>query len=438
MSVEIKGSKLEVDVVVEDPAILAAFKAASETGRNLEDYHSVLLSIGAQAATLSSNTAGAEKIEASLAHAKTAIEAVGESVEKTVDARIRAVTAEDGELAKNIDGALRDFRGNLENLIAGEDAPVRQAIMKSLKESQDKIREDMSRQVKDQREELVKLLNPTDPTSPLREIVTKIETVASAVSEVRLAQQQAEMEAAKISALETGTFGGLDYEAIAVNSVQQIASLAGDDCLPTGSRVGNIPRSKVGDAVVELKRGAAVFSRMVVECKNQAMSKSEWEKECDLARRNRAAVGFIGLCKHQSHMPNGHRFMVLAPDKIVVAFNPEEEAPDLLVMVYQLVKMVSMSHAGELDEISIADVNANIDEALRSMEKFESLNRNAKTIENAAVKIQAEAKEIRDGVKANLQSIQAAILRGTEPPALESAVALEIEGDETDNDSTNG
>ena len=425
MTIELSGnSVLVTDYTIDDPAVVAAFSAAQEAGRDLGDFLGVLLSIGAQAATLSSNTAGAEKIEASLAQTKEAIQNITQTVEKSVDAKIAAVTADDGQLAKNIDGALGAFRVNLEKLIAGEDAPVRKEILKSLEDSQAKIRDDFARQVNAQRDQIAKLLDPAEPTSPLRGIVASIDGVAAQIKEVRDSQLEVSV---RETALEGGTFGGLAYEEVAVARVQQVAAIAGDDCQPTGDIRGIIPRSKMGDAVVDLKRGATVYARMVVEAKNKALTKAEWEKEAEGAKRNRAATGFIGLCKHQHDMPNGHRIMVLAPDMIVLAFDPETESGELMVMVYQLVKMITMSSAGHLDEINIADVNANADNAVKAIERFDALLKNVSAIRNSAKKIEEDADFIRSQVTASLSSIQAAIQRGSEPPVLESAVSLEIE-----------
>ena len=426
MSIKISGNTVHIaNYTVDDPAVVAAFAAAEEAGRDLEEFLGVLLSIGAQAATLSSNTAGAEKIEASLAQTKEAIQNITETVEKSVDAKIAAVTADDGQLAKNIDGALGAFRANLEKLIAGEDAPVRKEILKSLEESQTKIRDDFARQVTAQRDQIAKLLDPAEPTSPLRGIVASIDGVAAQIKEVRESQLEVSVREA---ALEPGVSGGNDYEDDVFLRLQQIAGFAGDDCQATGKVVGRIPRSKKGDAVVDLKRGASVYSRLVMEAKNQAMTIAEWEAEVKGSMENRAAAGFIGLCKHLSDMPNGNRLLVLAPNVIVLAYNPEEDSGELLVMVYQLVKMICMSHTGQLDEISIADVNANVDIALKAIDKFDSLSRNVSAIKNSADKILAEANEIRARVGDSLTAIQTAILRGSEPPVLESAVAaMEIE-----------
>jgi hypothetical protein len=425
MSVTVSTKEVRIEnFVITDVAVVAAFTAAQESGKDPETFLTALLEIGAQVASLGSNSAGAEKIEASIAQAKTTIQHLAEQVQKTVKEQIASVTAEDGDLAKNIDGSLETLRSELETLVAGEDAPVRVAIMKSLEESQGKIRADITTQNKVQRDQIAQLLDPADPTSPLRDLVARIDGVAKAVADMHDEQKAI---AIREDALEGGVFGGLSYEAVVVQAVQRIAALAGDDCEPTGHLTGRVPRSKKGDGIVDLKKGAAVFARMVLEAKNQALTKADWEAEAKGSCENRAATGFIGLCKHLTDMPNGNRLLFLAPNSVVLAFDPEVDSVDMLVMVYQLVKMVSMSHTGQLDEISIADVNAGVDEALKGLDKFDSLTRNANAIKNSADKILSEANGIRAVVHEQLSRIQAAIAKGSEPEALEAATSLELD-----------
>jgi prophage DNA circulation protein len=170
-----------------------------------------------------------------------------------------------------------------------------------------------------------------------------------------------------------------------------------------------------------------VFSRIVVEAKNKALTKSEWEKEAAGSKENRAATGFLGMCKNLNDMPNGSRVLILDEQSIVIAFDPEIDDPNLLGLVYQMVRMATLSSSGQLDEVNIAEVNRALDDALKALDKFDSITKSAAAVKNSADSIIKEANSIRTSIGSNLGIAQSAISRGLEPEALESATALELE-----------
>ncbi len=80
MSVELSSNQVLIrDHVVSEAAIVAEFKAASEAGKNIEEFLNAILSLGAQVVALGSNTASAEKIDASVDQAKIAIKEVADN-----------------------------------------------------------------------------------------------------------------------------------------------------------------------------------------------------------------------------------------------------------------------------------------------------------------------------------------------------------------------
>jgi hypothetical protein len=407
MSLEITPTSVFISQhTITDIAVITEFNAAVESGKSPDEFLNSLLSLGAQVVALGSNTASAEKIDASVDQAKSAIKEVAENFEGTIQKQVATFAAEDGVLVKGFNQVMDQFRDEIEEMTAGEDSPLRSAMLKSLDDAKDKIHLDIKNQVSSQKKEIAELLDPSNPTSPLRSLSTKLDLLGNAVEKVQL---EVAKEVAVAEIVEAGVTGGLDYEDEAVAIVQRIAAMAGDDCEPTGHLTGRVARSKKGDGVIDLKVGPTVADRIVLEAKNSQLSKLDWERECEGSKDNRAANGFIGLCKHLDDMPNGSRIMILDSQSIVLAFDPNEDDAQLLYLVYQLVKMNTLSSSGRLDEVNIVEVRKSLDDALKALEKFDNLTKSASAIENSAASIKKDALSIRSIITDRLSAAQAAM-----------------------------
>lgn len=409
MSVELRDSAIIIEgLTIQEPVVVANVKSAADAGRNPQDSVRSMLVLGAQVMSMSSSSAGAETIEASIGHAKQAIHEATQALDDSVKRQLAEVIADDGQLAKNMESVMSNFRGRIEALTAGEDSPLRTAMLKSLDETQKRIREDVFSQITSQKSHIATLLDPLDPTSPLRFMVDRIESLGKSIDSLK---EGLAKETAVAEIVEAGVFGGLDYEMVAVKAIQNIASYAGDDCEPTGNITGRIARSKMGDGVVDLKVGSQVYSRIVLEAKNKSLSKLDWERESQGSKQNRAAMGFIGLCKHISDMPNASRILILDSRSIVVAFDPDRDDLQLLALVYQLVKLNTLSNAGSAEEIDLGEINNSLEAALKSLEKFDLITKNASAIRNAADSITKDAGIVRRQISEELENAQNELMR---------------------------
>ena len=413
------GTITFVDVVIKDAVIAAEFTSAIEAGVDPVEFAYSLLDIGARTASLRSNTAGAEKIEASINQAKTSISETAKTLEEAVKKQVKDLAADDGVLIKGIQSIIDTYQEEVEELASGEDSELRKAMLKLLKDAKEEISKDVKNTVDAQRKAIGELLDPANATSPLRSLAEKMQGVVDSIEDIK---RESATEVAVAEALETGITGGLDYESVAVNATQQVASLAGDDCEHTGGFTGRVPRSKMGDGVVDLKVGGKVYGRIVVEAKNSKLTKKDWEAEAKGSKENRGASGFIGFCKHPNDMPNNSKILILDPQTIVIQFNPEFEDLTFLALVYQIVKMNTLNNAGKLDGLDIAEVNINLQEAIRELGDFDELKKTASSIENGAIKVKKQADSIRKGVQDRINKVQQAIAKEFESQALESGM----------------
>ena len=428
MPIKISASELEIsNFTCSDPAIVAEFNSATEAGRDAHEVLFTLLSLGAQVAALGSNTASAEKLEATILQAKDTVREATDSVEQFIKKQLNELASPSGILLQSLNTLIHDHEIKIDEITAGEDSPLRVAMLKSLKEAEKRIEDDIASQVAKQKTEIATLLDPGNPTSPLRSLAERMDGLSSAIAKV---QEDITKDIAIAPVIEIGVFGGLDYEEEAISWVQRIASANGDDCEPTGNITGLVPRSKKGDGVVDLKVGGNTRSRIVLEAKNQALTKLDWERERDGCRTNRAATSFIGLCKHLNDMPNGNRVLILDTQSIVLAFDPQIDDPELLILIYRMTKLHALSGSGIIDEVNIVEVNRNLEDAVKALSKFDLISKNASAIRNSADTITKEANEIRNSISDKLGAAQGAMNVGItlatlgQPDDLDSSHAL--------------
>jgi len=405
------------NVTVTDPVVVAEFKSAIASGAEASEFALALLEIGARTASLRSNTAGAEKLEASINQAKSAITETAKSLEDAVKKQVKDLADDDGLLIKGIQQLIDTYQDEVEELASGEESELRKAMLKLLREAKEEIAKDVKNTVDAQRKSIGELLDPSNPTSPLKPLASLVQGVSDSLNQMI---HDSDKEVAVAEVLEAGIDGGNSYEEVAVSAVQKVAALAGDDCEHTGDVTGRVPKSKMGDGVVDLKVGGKVFGRLVLEAKNSSLTKKDWEKEIKGAKANRGATGFLGLCKHLKDMPNSSKLMIMDPQTIIIQFNPETEDLTFLALVYQIVKMNVLNNAGSLDGVDIADINMSLQDAISELDEFVQLKKNASAIENSAKAIKAQADKIKSGVQQKIGQIQQAIRAGLEPESLES------------------
>jgi hypothetical protein len=410
------GRLVFTNLTITDPIIVTEFKSAQDAGADLIDFASSLLDIGARTASLRTNSAGAEKIEASITAAKNSISETAKLLEDAVKKQVKDLASDDGILLESIKKIIETYQDEVEELASGEDSELRKAMIKLLKDAKDEMSKDVKNTVDSQRKALAELLDPSNATSPLKGLAEKVQGVSDAIMEMK---SDSEKRDAVEVVLEPGSQGGFAYEDVVVAAVQKIASFAGDDCEPTGKRTGNQSKKFKGDGVVDLKVGDKVFAKVVLEAKNKAFSKKEWESEAAGSKKNRGATGFIGLCKHLSDMPTASRLLILDSQNIIVQYNPEEDGVDLLVLVYQIVKMNTLNASGQLDGLDIAEVNLNLQEALKSLESFNQIGKDASAITNAAKRIALQSENIREEVSLSIAKVQKAISRELEMQAID-------------------
>jgi hypothetical protein len=110
-------------------------------------------------------------------------------------------------------------------------------------------------------------------------------------------------------------------------------------------------------------------------------------------------------------MPNASRILILDSRSIVVAYNPEVDDLQLLALVYQLVKLNTLSNAGSSEDIDLGEVSNSLESALKALEKFDLITKNASAIRNSADAITKDANLVRNQIADDLKAAQNELMR---------------------------
>jgi hypothetical protein len=423
--------KVEItSLTINDPQVVAAAKSLQVEGKDLSEYFEQVITVGVKVLQVADVSVGVEMLVDSVERTK---KDLGESSKKfndEISAQVDAAVGPEGKLTKSINEKVEEFGEDLAKMVSDEKSPIRDAMQKQFDAFAKKLNDDMARSHSTQKDEIAKIVDISNPLSPLRPLGDEVQKIGMAVNIIR---EQNATDASVAEIISETPIGGVNYEEVAIRMVQQIAGFAGDDCMAVGGVTGLIPRSKKGDGVIDLEVGASVFARIVVECKDSNLTKSEWIAESDGGKANRGANGFIGLCKEVDDMPNKSRMLVLDSQGIVLAYDPAKDDPQILHLIYQVVKFNTLRASGSLDDVDLAEINRELEEAMQALNKFDSLNKSVKAIENSAAAIRKDATDIKRAITSNISAVRLAISNTIEPYALEGGSApLELEAGETE------
>jgi hypothetical protein len=131
-------------------------------------------------------------------------------------------------------------------------------------------------------------------------------------------------------------------------------------------------------------------------------------------------------------MPNKNRIMIVDRQTMILAFDPEKDDLQLALIIYQIVKMNTLASSGALEENKVSEINDELERAFKSLKKFDSLTKSAKTIENSAKGMYGTLKEMKGEMLEHLNAIQGVVDVDLAPLELESADLLELEEGDSD------
>jgi hypothetical protein len=401
---------LEVTV----PEVVAgAQRFASMNGEDdVTDFVVGALELGAKALALAGSSLDVNEIRRSVDQFAVRL---AESTEQSVAAVTEAVAQvggeEEGSLLRGVEGILGDLKVGLEELLAGEDGPVRASIAKTVTATTDKALAEVQRVLAAHQQVINDAMSSDNPGSPLNALRVELlraqaEQASSVQDRLRDIERLLEVSAAVKKTIDATALKGGTYEEQVLDRLDTVCKGTGDLLERTGNVPGLNGRAKKGDGVAHVSHpvAAGLEIRIVVEAKDQALSLAAWRRELDEAKKNRGAVSALGLANGCDLVPGGDRLRVIDPFTYVLAFDPAIDDDDLLIAAYQLLRTQALCSESEASgEVDLAGLQKKIAKALEHLGDFDKLMKASRQAAIQVGVVSTTAEKLREDLKRTLQ-----------------------------------
>jgi len=263
---------------------------------------------------------------------------------------------------------------------------------------------------------LAQLLDPTRMGSPLHQFRVEVAEGFGKLNERLTAIEAA--AAARGAERARSAAKGADFETLIGDLLGTVLRASGDILDATGSDTGDVLRSRKGDYLVTLDprqtNGADV--RVVVECKDRAISGKQMRDELAEARRNRSAAVALVVFTPQ-HAPTGIAPFDVRRDDVYCVIDPA--APDLAVLeaALRLARLLALASLRDREvELDAAAVSGALAGIRNQLDAIRGLKMQLTTIGTAAREVNAGLDRMREGVLSSVSDAEAA-LRAVDAPA---------------------
>ncbi|MGW8812657.1 Fis family transcriptional regulator [Gordonia terrae] len=343
-----------------------------------------------------------EKAASSTAEAATmtdrSVKAASEAVTKAAEEAQKTLREADEATRKSLSDSIalmrRETEAELKRLFGGTDPEVVDRFAPLLERFAANLDKRAAENTSELLAKAAKQFDPADPTSPMAkhtadlakrqdaltaQLAEQHSMVAQRLDEVVTALKVAE---AKASVTKVSPIKGSTYEAEIHQVFHQVAAGLGDEYLETGAVVGSVVRCKKGDGVLVVDGGAA---RVVVEVTDS--KRDHWGAYFDEAERNRKATAAVGLVR-SVEQNGGETIRVLGRRRIVLAFDPTADDPDLVRSVVMLLRTAAIAAATRSGAHEISTAEEKITAAVEQLGKIDEIKKSAGAIANNVRKIE--------------------------------------------------
>jgi hypothetical protein len=256
---------------------------------------------------------------------------------------------------------------------------------------------------------LAQLLDPTRLGSPLHQFRTEVAEGFGRLNERLTAIEAA--AAARATERARSAAKGADFETLVGDLLGTVTRGSGDILDATGAEAGDVLRSKKGDYLVTLdpRQTGGADLRIVVECKDRAISGKQMRDELVEARRNRSAAVALVVFTPQ-HAPAGIAPFDVRRDDVYCVIDPA--APDAAVLeaALRLARLLALAslrdHEVELDAAAVSGALA----AIRNqLDGIRGLKMQLTTIGTAARDINTGLDRMREAVLTSVGEAESAL-----------------------------
>jgi hypothetical protein len=262
---------------------------------------------------------------------------------------------------------------------------------------------------------LAQLLDPTRMGSPLHQFRAEVSKGFEGINDRLTAIEAA--ASARASERARSAAKGADFEDLLESMLAE--AVRGTDHLleRTSESAGDVIRSKKGDFVITVDpattRGASV--RLVVECKDRAISGRAMRDELTEAKRNRdAAVGLVVFSA--AHAPAGIAPFDVRMGDVYCCIDPGDPEPATLDAALRLARLLALASTRESDaEVDAGAVHEALERVRAELDAVRGLKTKLTTIGTAAKAVNAGLDQLRDAIVARIA--EAEVELRVEPPS---------------------
>lgn len=208
-----------------------------------------------------------------------------------------------------------------------------------------------------------------------------------------------------------GVQHGHDFEDAVVSALRLLSEGSGDEIDAVGHLVGEVPRCRVGDAVITLGPDtAAPGARIVVEAKEaENYTLSKIREEMQIARDNRGASYGIFVLSADLALSESIGMLRRFDQDIVVVWDAEDRNTDVALKAAVLMAKGLVLRAAREREGFAADLDAMeraVSTITRQLEGFDEVNTSANTIKSGADKILTRTRLMRERIETELVALE--------------------------------
>lgn len=254
---------------------------------------------------------------------------------------------------------------------------------------------------------LATLLDPTRMGSPLHQFRREVSDGFAKLND-RLTSIEA-AAATRASERQKQAQKGADFEVVVAELLGEVVRGSGDLVDRTGSETGDVARSKKGDLLLTLDtgltRGAEL--RVVVECKDRAISGKQMRDELAEAKRNRGACVAL-VCFTPQHAPSGIAPFDVRSGDVYCVIDPETPQQSILEAAVRLARLLALATLREHETGVDADAISRVLTQIRGqLEDIRGLKTKLTSISSVSKEVGDGLDRMRDAVLAKVSEAEA-------------------------------
>jgi alkylated DNA nucleotide flippase Atl1 len=338
------------------------------------------------------------------------------------------------DLTTGLSETMESVQRDLDRLLAGSDGAVVGAIKEVIGRAMGDAQVSWHRSLTTTLSEVGKTLDVNNPASPLgalerrmveqqqrqhAELTSKLDHVQELVGGAAAAAATA---AAVAAVQATSPAKGRSYQDSVGGLLEAIATGMACSYMDISDTVGLVKACKKGDGILE---GRGVDSggpapRVVVELTTQGHPRN-WPQYLEFAERNRGAQASLGIVPTRDLVPGGELVSVIGANRMVLAFNPDEDAPSLLRATLQLLLVQAQRRLSEDRAGDLGLVDTKLEEARRRLVEIGEIIKAAVAVRNGAGKVVTGLESLQGSLVLTIDQARAALancsLRDAAPSA---------------------